>query len=135
MDENIRFSAKLRVPIGYLNYGNHVDATGVTLIIQDARMRFLKSLGMTEINIEKDIGYVLTDVIINQKAEILYDDELMVDMIISKITKAMMELKYIVKSTTTNKVVALCESKHFFYNHQVKKLSSIKLETIKIIST
>lgn len=73
------FSTELPVYIGHINYGNHLDNAQLIALVAEARVRFLKSLGYSELDIE-GVGLVVADVAAQYRAEAFHGDTLVVDM-------------------------------------------------------
>jgi acyl-CoA thioester hydrolase len=61
--ETLPFSTEISVRIGDINYGGHLGNDAVLSIVHEARVRFLGSLGYTEMNVEGK-GIIMTDAVV-----------------------------------------------------------------------
>lgn len=73
------FSTEIPIYIGHINYGNHVDNALMLSLVSEARVRFLKSLGYTELDVE-GVGIIVADAALQYKSEVLYGETLVFEM-------------------------------------------------------
>jgi len=52
LPEHFLFSTEIPIYIGHINYGHHLDNALLLQLVSEARVRFFKSLGYTELDIE-----------------------------------------------------------------------------------
>jgi YbgC/YbaW family acyl-CoA thioester hydrolase len=123
MPENYQFSTTINVRITDLNYGNHLANDSLLSIIHEARVRFLKHYGYTELDIE-GIGIMMADVVIIYKAQSYYGDCLKIEIAIGNISKKSCDFFYRI-TRDDNKVIALCKTTVVFYNYQTQKPAPI----------
>lgn len=76
--EKLPFSTRMSVRITDLNYGNHVGNPIFLSLAHEARMLYLKSMGYSELNIE-NVSLIMADAAIEFKAELLYGDEVNIE--------------------------------------------------------
>ena len=69
------FTFKTIIPIRItdVNYGNHVGNDSILSIIHEARMQYLKNLGLSELEFA-GVGLIMADVSIEFKNEAFYGD-------------------------------------------------------------
>ena len=73
--KKFNFSTDLRVRISDINYGGHLGNDSLLSLIHEARLRFLKKYGFTELNIEgRDL--ITVDSVIIYKAEVFHGESL-----------------------------------------------------------
>lgn len=111
MDKKNIFETKITVLVNHLNYGNHLGHDSILSILQEARMRWLKSLNKncSEINIEENVGFLVKKVELDITSEAFYGDLLRVTLFIDEYKKSHFILLYHVDNTTQNN--RTCESK------------------------
>ena len=85
------FSTSFPVRITDLNYGSHVGNDTILSYIHEARVRFLHSLGYTELDME-GAGLIMSDVAIVFKKEIFYGDEIILSVAAMDLTRAGFDL-------------------------------------------
>ena len=49
--------------IGHINYGRHLDNAQLLSLVSEARLRFFKSMGYTELDVE-GVGIVVADALL-----------------------------------------------------------------------
>jgi acyl-CoA thioesterase FadM len=93
LPETFAFTTFLAVRITDLNYGDHVGNDTVLSFIHEARVRYLQSLGYSELNLE-GTGLIMADAALIFKNEIYYGDELMISIRATEFTRVGFDLIY-----------------------------------------
>ena len=96
------FTAAIPVRITDINYGGHVGNDTVLSIIHEARMQFLHHFGYTEMNFG-GTGLIMSDVGIEFKNELFYEDQVSVAVSIQEITRAGFALYYKLEKSVAGK--------------------------------
>jgi acyl-CoA thioesterase FadM len=94
----------LEVRVGDINYGGHMGNDKSLLVFQDARLRFLESLGFSE----KYIGgpaIIMRDAHVSFGKEVFLHDVLVVDVGIENVTTSSFEMIYTVRRISDDAVV------------------------------
>ena len=60
LPDRFAFSTAIPLLISHINYGNHLDNAQLLGVVSEARLRFLKSLGYTELDVE-GVGIIVAD--------------------------------------------------------------------------
>ncbi len=110
--------------VNHLNYGNHLGYDSVLTIIQEGRMRWLKTNGMTELSLEGSVGYLITHASVDYQGEGFYGDQLRITLYTGAVSRKGFELKYEVKNETTGKVIATAETRHVCFDFGSRKIAS-----------
>lgn len=118
------FATTIPVMVNHLNYGNHLGYDSVLSICQEARMRWLKGHGMTEISLEDSIGYMITDVAMNYRGEGFFGDQLSVKLYADSHSRRGFTLRYEIVNQSTDKVIALGETRHVFFDFQSRRVAT-----------
>lgn len=79
LPETFTFSTELPIYIGHINYGNHLDNAQLIALVAEARVRFFKSMGYRELDIE-GVGIVVADVAAQYRSEAFHGETLVVEM-------------------------------------------------------
>ncbi|UCE04564.1 MAG: acyl-CoA thioesterase [bacterium] len=128
MRSEFKFSTEINVRISDINYGGHLANDRYLSFFQDARLRYLKQFGYSELSIGDDISLIMSQAHIDFKAEAFWGDRLTIYVRISKIKPAKFIMEYLmVNNKDQAKVVAMgyTEMVGFDYqNRKVKKLPS-----------
>lgn len=88
------FTAPYTVTIGDINYGRHLGNDRALVIFQDARIRFLQSLGFSERNIGEGKGIVVVEVGCRYLRQVFLHEELDVQVAIGEMEGKKCRLDY-----------------------------------------
>lgn len=126
MPEFFSFNTSFPVRITDLNYGAHVGNDTVLSFIHEARVRFLKSLGYTELNLE-GTGLIMSDVAIEFKKEIYYGEEIMASVAAMDFNRVGFDLVYKLEknSGSSHILLALAKTGMVCYDYSVKKITNL----------
>ena len=124
LPEKLGFSTDIEVHVGYINYGNHVGNDSMLTLIQEARMRFLKSMGYTELAIEGR-GIVLADAAVQYKSEAFHGEVLTIDVGVADFNKYGCDIFYrVYKKATADgpaREVAHAKTGIVFFDYSVRR--------------
>ncbi len=109
-EQNSIFTTNIPILISDINYGNHLGNDKLLSIIHESRVRLLQSIDKSEMDIG-GCGIIMSDVIINYKAEGFYGDLLNIDIFANDITRASFDLMYSITTLRNNETVLVAEAK------------------------
>ncbi len=113
------FTTAYQVRISDINYGNHVANSAVLNFFQDARIRYLATIGdFTEFDIS-GCGIILPEANVQYKAEMFLADELVIGVKISKLGRSSMTMEYQIERG--DKVTACGSTALIAFNYQRRK--------------
>jgi acyl-CoA thioesterase FadM len=119
------FSTCFPVRITDLNYGAHVGNDTVLSYIHEGRVRFLKSLGYSELDME-GVSLIMGDVAIVYKNEIHYGDEIRLSVAAMDFTRAGFDLVYkLEKNTELPVLLATAKTGMVCYDYSLKKVTGL----------
>ena len=123
---SFQFSTSFDVRITDLNYGEHVGNDKVLSFLHEGRVRYLHSLGYTEMNLE-GVGMIMADAALVFKSEIFYGDELLISLQPAECTRAGFELIYKIEKKGADKleIVATARTTMICYDYNLKKITSL----------
>jgi acyl-CoA thioesterase FadM len=123
------FKTAIPVRITDINYGGHLGNDTVLTLIHEARMRFLKEAGLSELEFA-GTSLIMRDVAIEFKAEVFYGDEITVYVAAGEFSRAGFNLYYkLVKGEET--VVALAKTGLVCFDYSVRKVTEVPEEAKK----
>ena len=130
------FTTKIDVRITDINYGNHVGNDAFVGILHEARVKWLKHFGYTELHIEKNIGLIMSTLCINFKSESFYGDCITINLFVGDISKAGFELYYQLKTVRDDIEIelAVAKTEMVCYNYTAKKVETIPTSFTKILA-
>jgi acyl-CoA thioester hydrolase len=114
------FSTELPVLIGHINYGGHLDNGAVIDIVSEARMRFFKSLGFSEGDIE-GAGIIVADAAIQYKSEAFYGEALIVEYNVRDFSRVGCDLVYRITEKTSGREVARGKTGVVFFDYDKRE--------------
>jgi acyl-CoA thioester hydrolase len=107
-----------------INYGGHLGVDSLVSIVGTARAYIFKSIGLSEGNIgDNRAGIIMTDFVVNLRAEGFMFDNLEVYTHIGELTKK--GFRFFHKITRGASLVALVESGFLAYDYTAKKVTSV----------
>ena len=118
------FSTDIPIRIGDINRGMHLGHDSFLLIMEEARTRFLRSLGYVENNIE-GAGLIMTDVSIVYLRQGKYGQTLKVEIAISDFTTRSFDMLYRVSDRDTGVEMARAKTGFVFYDYQKQKMVAV----------
>lgn len=113
---------EFEVRVGDINYGNHMGNDKALLIFHDARIRFLRSLGFSEMNIGEQTGIILNEAHLYYKKEIFLYDRLSVDVDVVMITSSSFTLEYRVHRNHDDAPVLTGTTRIIAFDYENKKV-------------
>ena len=128
MPQDYIFQTKIKIRISDINYGNHLANDAVLSIVHEARLRFLDSLGYTELDVEGS-GIIMGDVAIVYKSQAYYGDTLLIEIAVGELSRKSCDFFYRI-TKDDGKVVALCKTGIVFFDYKQSKPVSIPEEFV-----
>jgi acyl-CoA thioesterase FadM len=120
LPEKFIFKTELPVRITDINYGGHLGNDSVLSIVHEARVRFFKSLGYSESNVEGS-GIIMIDAAVQYKSESFYGDELIIEVAVTDFSQIGCDIAYRLSNKETKKEVALAKTGIVFYDYKERK--------------
>ena len=121
MPENYLFNTLLEVRISDINYANHLSNDSVLSFIHEARVRFLRNYGYTELNVE-GLGIIMTDTAIVYKSEGFHGDEVKIDVSVGDFNKYGCDIYYLLSNKKTAADVAHAKTGIVFFDYDQRKV-------------
>ncbi len=102
----MRFETDILVTVGDVNYGGHVGNDRFLLFFHEARIRFLSSLGRSELDIGGGQGMIMSEARVKYKAQVMMGDALVVSITTCEIRSARFSLLYEISNKESGQIVA-----------------------------
>ncbi len=120
--------APYRVGIGDINYGGHMGNDRFLTLFQEARLRFLASLGGSEREIGDGVGLTMSEAHVFYRAEVFWGEELEVRVKVSDLKEARFTLDYEVVRPGDGRVVASGSTRMVAFDYARRRVSRIPEE-------
>lgn len=110
MPAGFGFSTSIPVRITEINYGGHLGNDAIVSILHEARMRYLASLGCTELAFF-GVALIMSDLAVTYKGEGFYGDTLRVEVTAGELSSAGFDLYYRLSTEREGKPIVVAEAK------------------------
>ncbi len=118
------FKTQIDIRIQDINYGNHVGHDAFISILHEARLRFFKSLGYTEIDVEGK-ALVISDLAVTYKSQCFHSDTLKIEIQPADFNKYGCDIIYRVTQVKTNALILLAKTGIVFFDYSKNKVTSV----------
>jgi 4-hydroxybenzoyl-CoA thioesterase len=120
LPEQFCFTTEVPVYIGHINYGNHLDNSALLGLVSEARVRFLKSFGYSEMNVE-GVGVIVADVAVQYRSEAFHGETLVFEMAANDFNKYGFDLVWRISEKTSGREVALGKHGMMCFDYSIRK--------------
>lgn len=116
LPEHFCFSTELSVRIGDINYGNHLDNAAAQGFLHEARIRFLASLGFSELNIAGS-GLILADAVLVYKSQAFHGDVIRIDLAVTEFNRYGCDIYYRLRNTASARDIIHAKTGVVFFDY------------------
>ncbi len=124
MPDNYLFSTVMDVRISDINYGNHLGNDSVLSFVHEARPRFFRQYGYTEMDVE-GLGIIMTDSAIVYKAEGFHGDQIQIDITVGDFNKYGCDIFYLMTNKATAVEIAHVKTGIVFFDYDARKVVTL----------
>jgi 4-hydroxybenzoyl-CoA thioesterase len=78
LPERFVFSTEVPIYIQHINYGHHLDNAALLMLVAEARVRFFKHFGWSEMDVDGP-GIIVADVAAQYRSEAFHGETLVID--------------------------------------------------------
>ncbi len=114
------FATELAVRISDVNYGNHLGNDAVLALLHEARLRFLHSRGLSEVEVG-GCGLIMTDAVLVYKSQAAHGDVLLIQIAAQDLTALGCDIFYLVTNRATGAEVARAKTGLVCYDYARQK--------------
>lgn len=132
--EQMVFETELIVGIWHINYGNHMDNSAPLQLAHEARIQWLKTLGLSEANIGYNIGTVMVDCAVNYLAEAFHGDKLRIQIAIELESSISFRLYYRMIRISDDKPIAIVTTRMVGFDYGLRRPAPLPKEFIEKIN-
>lgn len=125
------FSTRIKVRIDDINYGGHLSNDKVLSIVHEARLRFLNSLGFSELDLA-GVSIIMADVAAIYKSEGFQGDELEIEIAVKDFTTMGFDIFYKILNLTTGKDLALVKTGIVCFDYKARKVQKVPKAFLKL---
>jgi 4-hydroxybenzoyl-CoA thioesterase len=121
LPERFAFATELALYIGHINYGGHLDNALLLTLVSEARVRYFKSLGYTELDVE-GCGIVLADAAVQYRSEAFHGETMLVEMAPAGFHARGFDLVWRMSDRDSAREVARGKSGILFFDYALRKV-------------
>lgn len=130
--QNVPFTTQIEVRVGDVNYGGHLGNDTVLLYFQEARIRFLAELGLSEMDIGDGVAITQIESFVQYKAEAFMGDVLTITVLPQEAGKIKFKLAFKIERNQDGKLVAQGYTEHAGFDYTARRIAKVP-ETFKTI--
>ncbi len=125
-DKEEVYTTEIPLLVNFINYGGHMGNDSVLTLCHEARIRYLESLGQSELDLFGP-GIIQVDSLIIYKSEGHRGDVIELKLYIDDISDYGFDLIYHLFNKTTGKELARAKTGIVFFDYSVKKMVKIPI--------
>jgi 4-hydroxybenzoyl-CoA thioesterase len=133
LPERFVFSTELPIYINHINYGNHLDNAALLMLISEARVRFFRSLGYSELDVE-GVGVIVADAAIQYRSEAFHGETLVAEFAADDFNKYGCDFVWRLSDQSTGREVARGKHGMMFFDYTERKPAVVPEAFIKRVS-
>jgi acyl-CoA thioester hydrolase len=124
LPESLPFSTEITLYLSHMNYGGHLDNALLLTVVSEARARFFKSLGYTELNVE-GVGIIVSDAALQYRSEAFYGEVMVVSMGAGDFGSKGCDLLWCMREKNTEREVARGKTGIVFFDYTTRKIAQV----------
>ena len=124
LPERFGFSTELQVYISHVNHGGHLDNAQLLSLVSEARVRFFRALGYTEVDVA-GLAIVVGDIVAQYKSEAFHGETLRVRMTPRDFNRYGFDLVFCMTDVATGREVARGKTGVVFIDRAARKPAPI----------
>lgn len=118
------FSTDIQLYLSHINYGGHLDNALLLTVVSEARTRWFKALGYTELDVE-GLGIIVSDAALQYKSEAFHGETMQVDMSAQEFNKYGCDLVWRMRERDSGREVARGKTGIVFFDYQTRKVAGV----------
>lgn len=124
LPEQFIYQTSMEVRIGDINYGGHMANDAILRLAHEARLRFLQSLGYSELDVE-GVGIIMADAAIMYRAEAFQGDQLVFKLGVCDLNKYGLDIVYQAIDGNSGQEVARLKTGIVFFDYQTRQVAAM----------
>jgi len=124
LPEHFVFSTEIPIYISHINYGHHLDNAALVGLVSEARVRFLKHLGYTELDVE-GVRIVVADAALQYKSEAFHGEALVFEMAPAEFNSYGCDLVWRASDKASGREVARGKTGIIFFNYETRRPAGV----------
>ncbi len=122
--EQFPFSTEIMLYLSHMNYGGHLDNALLLTVVSEARVRFFKSFGYTELDVE-GVGIIVTDAAVQYRSEAFHGEAMVVQMGAADFGSKGCDLLWRMHEQSSQREVARGKTGIVFFDYAARKVTQV----------
>ena len=118
------FSTELEIRIGDINYGRHLGNDAVLAFAHEARLRFLKSFGFSESDVD-GVGMIMLDAVVVYKSQAFHGEVLKIEVAAADPGPCGCDLLYRMTDKASGREVAHVKTGLAFFDYAKNRIAKM----------
>ncbi|EXI90565.1 MAG: hypothetical protein AW12_01429 [Candidatus Accumulibacter sp. BA-94] len=123
LPEQFAFSTGIALYVGHMNYGGHLDNALLLSVVSEARARFFRSLGYSELDVE-GLGIIIADAALQYRSEAFAGEVMQVRMTAADFTSKGCDLLWCMNEKSTGREVARGKTGIVFFDYRLRQVAA-----------
>lgn len=124
LPEQFSFATDLTLYQSHINYGGHLDNALLLTLVSEARVRFFKALGYTELDIE-GVGILVADAAVQYRSEAFHGEVMVVQMAATDLGSKGCDLVWRIREQSSQREVARGKTGIVFFDYSSHKVTAM----------
>jgi len=124
LPDQFPFSTEITLYLSHMNYAGHLDNALLLTLVSEARARFFKSFGYTELDVE-GLGIVVSDAAVQYKSEAFHGEIMVVSMAADSFNKRGCDLLWQMTDSASGREVARGKTGIVFFDYGARKVATL----------
>ena len=118
------YATDIPIRIGDINRGRHLAHDAVLAIMEEARVRFVKSLGYPDENID-GVGFIVVDAGVIYRKQAFYGQTLRVEIALADFSRKGCDLVFRISDAGSGDEIVRAKTGILFYNYRDQKVALV----------
>ena len=117
-------STEITLYLSHMNYGNHLDNALLLSVVSEARARFFKSMGYTELDVE-GLGIIVADAALQYRSEAHHGEVMVVRSAVQDFSRHGCDLMWQMSERESGREVARGKTGIVFFDYGARKVAPV----------
>ncbi|HRP24115.1 MAG TPA: thioesterase family protein [Thauera sp.] len=124
LPDRFPFSTTIPLLISHINYGHHLDNAQLLGLVSEARVRFLQSMGYTELDVD-GLGIIVADAALQYRSEAFHGETMRVEMAADDFHDFGCDLVWRMSDEASGREVARGKTGVVFFNYVERRKAAV----------
>jgi len=124
LPDHFPFVTEITLYQSHMNYGGHLDNALLLSVVSEARVRFFKSMGYSELDVD-GAGIIVADAAVQYRSEAFHGEVMCVSMGVAELAAKGCDLLWRVAEKSGDREVARGKTGIVFFDYAARKIVAI----------